>query len=430
MAISTDLVELLAAIVAFAGLVGSASAYVTRLLTKHEVVRVETRLQHLLAEYDSLEGRHKQLINSGNLVLNMKTAIDKELALMADRVAAAAGAVFVPAPSFLPIDEVNELVFLSVFGGGGKNLRNERIPADGTDAGQVFLTGKYLATKATETNERSFSRRTDRASNFRTQSKASIPLSCGGKVIGVAQFLNKRNGAEPFLHEDLMTLMCNRDLLSTRVFEFVSDPDNFRCLGITPKLPPETASILFSDITGSSRLMHALGAAHVTDMLNQYFEALGNVAFSFGGNIDQYLGDGFMVSFNAKRPVPNHEVQCVNASVEMQRQFEALKSRWVELGYCDTTDVYNRIGISSGTVATAELGHSQLKHSTVMGDAVNFASALCSAGDRTRNTILLSRPIKQKLPDEMLTRDLSLKCGEASELYISSVPAVTAVAKL
>ena len=75
--------------------------------------------------------------------------------------------------------------------------------------------------------------------------------------------------------------------------EFIKDPDNLRKIGITPRERAAQATILFADISNSSRLMRSLDTAQVIDMYNQYFEELCEVALRFGGTVDQFFGGWF-----------------------------------------------------------------------------------------------------------------------------------------
>jgi class 3 adenylate cyclase len=106
----------------------------------------------------------------------------------------------------------------------------------------------------------------------------------------------------------------------------------------------------------------------------------------------------------------------------MQTKFSALKKRWVALGYNDTPTLFNRIGVCSGPVKKAELGHSQYRCITVMGDAVNLAKHLCDLGDRNRNVIVLSEGTKSKLAQGAIAKRIGSTAGtDAYELDLTTV---------
>ncbi len=60
----------------------------------------------------------------------------------------------------------------------------------------------------------------------------------------------------------------------------------------------------------------------------EYFETLCDVALSTGGAIDKFMGDGFMLSFNVGKPIPDHEFIAIEAALQMQTAFDKLKKKW------------------------------------------------------------------------------------------------------
>jgi class 3 adenylate cyclase len=259
-------------------------------------------------------------------------------------------------------------------------------------AGNVFVTGKSrLIHRAREKSETSV--KTDQISNTQSNDLLALPLNFQGKCIGVIEFLNKKEG-QPFDDSDLQHAERNIVSIALKVGEFIQDPKSFQLIGITPKRRPELAAILFSDLSKSSRLIKALDAALVTDILNQYFETLGTIAITHGGRIDKFIGDGFMITFNVQYSVRDPEVQACAAALEMNKAFDELKGKW---NVFNAPELYNRIGIDYGPVHKVEIGHSHLKQITVMGDAVNLASNFCQIGSRDKNTIIVGESVFKKV---------------------------------
>mgnify|MGYP003579606127 CR=1 FL=1 len=418
--------EIAGGLITVGGAAAGVAIFVTRSLYEAQQERLKTDLAEkekekvaVEKEKTALEARYRQLLEAGNLASTMMQGIEDEFALMADRVKATAGSIFVPAPSYISDENPSDLVFFSCF--GGADLKRERVPISETEAGRAFATEQPIVSGAAAA-QASFSAKTDRAVNFHTQAKVSVPLFHRHKCVGVAQFLNKKDQSGAFSDADVAALLEFRSALGSRVGEFIKDPENLKKIGITPRENAAQATILFADISNSSRLMRSLDTAQVIDMYNQYFEDLCEVALRHGGTVDQFQGDGVMISFNAKRPVPNHELRALEAAVEMQRKFSALKKRWTDLGYRATPQIYNRIGINAGPVKKAELGHSQFRSITVMGDAVNFAKHLCDLGDRGRNVIVLGAAIKSSIPEGWSAKPLPPnQMGEAYELTSSGL---------
>jgi hypothetical protein len=212
-------------LITVAGAAAGVAIFVVRAQFQVRQERLEAKLADVERDHTALEERYRALLEAGTAVLNQKSTIDDELALMADRVAATAGSVFVPSPSYIADEQPTELVFLSVLAGAGAALTRERIPIAGSGAGAAFSTGEPVLDAGTSGS--TVSAQTDRATNFQTRNKVSIPLFHRRKCVGTVQFLNKRNNAD-FTRNDVDMLLRFRDLLGARVGEFTADPAEAR----------------------------------------------------------------------------------------------------------------------------------------------------------------------------------------------------------
>ncbi len=374
--------------------------YITRLRCDIQQSRVENELKRLQEQYSELETKHVTLLRAGNVAFTRKTEMDTELATIADAAEATASSILVPPPSIIAGDEPTELVFLSLRGPGAEKLKGIRVPLDSL-AGNVFKLTKPLITHDPR-RDAGFSAKADEVSKSYTEEMLALPLVYRTKCVGVVELLNKKGNRQFDLGdqqhvERLLAPLC------VKVGEFLQDPSNFELLGITPKREAEDAAVLFSDLSGSSRLPKHLEAAVVIDLINEYFEALCSLGLSHGGTIDKFIGDGFMATFNVPKPVAHPELKAVTAAIEMQKSFDELKRKW---RIFNIPDIYNRIGIAFGPVHRAEMGHSQYRHITVMGAVVNAASNLCELGPRDRNAILISEDLYPRLSSQLIAQEL------------------------
>lgn len=92
-------------------------------------------------------------------------------------------------------EETNELVFVLVHGDIRNELRGYRIPGDAGIAGWVASHNEALIVDQPAHDIR-FSAQVDRTFNFSTSSIVCVPLSNRGKLIGVIELLNKRQGEQ------------------------------------------------------------------------------------------------------------------------------------------------------------------------------------------------------------------------------------------
>lgn len=135
------------------------------------------------------------------------------------------------------------------------------------------------------------------------------------------------------------------------------------------------ATVLFADIAGFTSLSERMSPEAVSEFLNDYFHYLDACARFYFGSIDKFIGDAIMVVFGAPKPDDEHRYHALACAVLMQR----LIARINEIRAAQHLPVAQvRIGINSGEMLAGMLGSHKRMEYTVVGDAVNLASRLCS----------------------------------------------------
>jgi class 3 adenylate cyclase len=129
-----------------------------------------------------------------------------------------------------------------------------------------------------------------------------------------------------------------------------------------------TASILFADIEGFTRLSETLPPQRVIAMLNSFFGAATAIVDERGGVVVNYIGDALIAAFNAPLPAEDHPVRAVGAARDLLslvsgREFEGHRLRI-------------RIGVATGPVAAGTVGGEERHTYTLYGDTVNLAQRL------------------------------------------------------
>jgi class 3 adenylate cyclase len=395
--------------------------YVTKLRCDIARSRVEDTLNRLREQHAGLEMQYRTLLNAGSVAYTRKTEIDAQLSTIGDAVEAEGCSILVPAPSLTLHEQAQGMVFLSLRGTGSENLKRLRVSMD-TVAGTVFKGAKPIITHDLR-RDSEFANKAAKVTQTSTSELMALPLPYQGRCVGVVEFLNKRANRQ-FDFSDQKAAERLLSSLALKVGEFVEDPSNFELLGITPRRPAETAAVLFTDVSGSSRLAKHLDASVFIDLINEYFELLCDAVLAHGGTINQFLGDGFMASFNVPKPVPQPERKAVEAALEMQKRFESLNRKWTAVA---DLELFNRIGIAFGPVHRAEMGHTQFRYITVFGDVVNTASNLCSLGPRSRNVILVDDGLRDSLSSNLVGQEFrpaplkELKGGLSTAFEITSL---------
>jgi len=154
-------------------------------------------------------------------------------------------------------------------------------------------------------------------------------------------------------------------------------------------------TILFSDIRGFTSMSEHMSPDAIAGLLTDYFTEMVEVVFSHGGTLDKFIGDAIMALWGAPIPHADDPDRAVAAAIGMQRALVALNEKWKEEG---KPEIGVGIGINYGDTFAGNIGsHLRLEY-TVIGDAVNVASRLCSKS--SKGEILISDPLYQMLKDK------------------------------
>ncbi|MGH2375330.1 MAG: adenylate/guanylate cyclase domain-containing protein, partial [bacterium] len=153
-----------------------------------------------------------------------------------------------------------------------------------------------------------------------------------------------------------------------------------------PSLPTGTATFLFTDIEGSTRLLQSMGDARAAEVFAEHRQLLRETFASHGGVELETQGDGLLVAFPRAR-------DAVHAAVEGQCTINA--HSWP-----DAVTVRVRMGVHTGE-PTSEGG-------ALYGLGLHRAARICGAG--WGGQVLLSHTtadlIANDLPEGVRVRDL------------------------
>ncbi len=176
-------------------------------------------------------------------------------------------------------------------------------------------------------------------------------------------------------HEELARRVVERQALerflsSNIVKKILANPNEVHLGGEN-----QTVTILFSDIRGFTRMSEHMEPHAVVELLNEYFSEMTDIVFDSGGTLDKYLGDGIMAVYGAPLPKPDDALRATRTAIEMQRSLVALNRDWEARGQ---PPLRMGVGVNTGPVTAGNIGSARRMDYTVIGDAVNLASRLCS----------------------------------------------------
>jgi adenylate cyclase len=176
-------------------------------------------------------------------------------------------------------------------------------------------------------------------------------------------------------HEELARRVVERQalerFLSAAIVEkILASPDEVHLGGEN-----QTATILFSDIRGFTRMSEHMEPQAVVELLNEFFSEMTDLIFDSGGTLDKYLGDGIMAVYGAPLPKPDDALRAAKTAIEMQRALVPLNREWKNRGQ---QPLLMGVGVNTGAVTAGNIGSAKRMDYTVIGDAVNLASRLCA----------------------------------------------------
>ena len=150
--------------------------------------------------------------------------------------------------------------------------------------------------------------------------------------------------------------------------------------------------VFFSDIRGFTTLSETMNPDQIASLLTEYFTEMVEVIFEHGGTLDKFMGDAIMALWGAPISHADDVDRAMHAAIEQQRTLATLNQKWIGEG---RPALEIGIGITFGEVFAGNIGSDRRLEYTVLGDAVNTASRLCSnAGP---GEILISEPLYRGL---------------------------------
>ena len=147
--------------------------------------------------------------------------------------------------------------------------------------------------------------------------------------------------------------------------------ERFRQLYLpTTREHPQEVSVLFADLAGFTTFAEQSPPSEVAAMLGAYYAmATPLIARTFGGDVEKFIGDAIMATFNSRGDQPDHASRAARAGLELQRQMRRLRAdhpHWPRL----------RVGVNSGDALVRELGGPGYIEYAVVGDTINVGARL------------------------------------------------------
>ena len=107
-------------------------------------------------------------------------------------------------------------------------------------------------------------------------------------------------------------------------------------------------TIFFSDIKDFTATTERLQPEQVTELLNEYFTEMSDIALKHGGTIDKFIGDAILIFFGDPETKGDAEdaKACLRMAIEMRHRLAELNAKWRNAGFEHPFSV--RMGINTG----------------------------------------------------------------------------------
>jgi class 3 adenylate cyclase len=167
--------------------------------------------------------------------------------------------------------------------------------------------------------------------------------------------------------------------------------ERFRALYLpTTRERRQEVSVLFGDLQGFTTFAERSSPAEVAAVLDAYWgTAAPLLARGFGGEVEKFIGDGIVATFNSRGDQPDHAVRAARAALALQAAVTRLAEDhpdWPRL----------RVGVNSGEAVVRELGGEGHVAYALVGDTVNTGSRL--EGLAPPGGVLIGEQTRAELP--------------------------------
>jgi adenylate cyclase len=127
-------------------------------------------------------------------------------------------------------------------------------------------------------------------------------------------------------------------------------------------------TVMFADLVGFTSFSESRSPEEGMELLNTYWAAVVPVIVDrYGGFVERFAGDGIVVIFNTLGDQPDHAVRAARSARFVQREIGRIVA--------DRADwPLFRIGLNTGPAVVGNVGATQRRNFTVIGDTANTAA--------------------------------------------------------
>jgi adenylate cyclase len=181
------------------------------------------------------------------------------------------------------------------------------------------------------------------------------------------------------------------------------------------------AVIWYSDLRNFTRLTETLETGELLDLLNEYFELVGNAAIKRGGEVVQHIGDAIMIYFLIPDGSTDGQVTAgvVDAAVEALAGLDAANETRRARG---AIEIKCGIGLDIGQVTHGNVGSLRRLSFNVVGPAVNRAARIETLTKALGTPLLMSADFARTTGRDWLSAGWHALKGVPDPVEIARLP--------
>lgn len=157
-------------------------------------------------------------------------------------------------------------------------------------------------------------------------------------------------------------------------------------------------STMFIDIRNFTNHVADQSPAEIVKYQNAFFSIVVNAVTKYKGIVNQFLGDGCMVTFGAPVTVENSGENAVQAALEIQRQL----NKEIKLGNIPPTNI--GVGIHIGDAVTGNIGTTERQQYSITSSVVILAARIEQLNKEYNSQILVSENVMESIHNTTASR--------------------------
>ena len=154
--------------------------------------------------------------------------------------------------------------------------------------------------------------------------------------------------------------------------------------------------VVFSDVRDFTTLSENMPPQVVTTVLQRYFDRMVHAVHRYDGTVDKFIGDGMMVLFGAPRKSKDPCGEAVQCALAMLMALDSLNEEFKREGLPTLTI---GIGINYGTVTVGNIGSSERRNYSAIGDPVNVAARVEGLTKELGRKIIITEAVVSRIEE-------------------------------